>query len=120
MRDGTSDVRKQRNEAWSDQRVLDAVSAILARLSAQKAGSVPTIGPDSSLTGDLGLTSLELVDLALDLEATLPFDEFPMQEWIDQENERESSCFTVGSLVTLCQALIARQGTAATGGVKPR
>lgn len=65
-----------------------------------------TICPTTSLVDDLGLDSLRFVDLALAIERQLGIEDFPMQDWYDEECRRGQEGFTVGSLVLTCQRCI--------------
>ncbi|MDH5675261.1 MAG: acyl carrier protein [Myxococcales bacterium] len=64
------------------------------------------IDPALSLVDDLGLTSLQMVDLTLALEDAFDLDEFPMQDWVEQETQRGEEGFSVASLVDACAELL--------------
>lgn len=57
----------------------------------------------ANLFTDLGITSFELVDLAVALERRLGIDEFPLQDWLDGEAALGIDGYTVHSLVVACQ-----------------
>jgi acyl carrier protein len=80
---------------------------VLAALSA-----VPPcdIHPECHLLLDLGLTSLKFVDLTIGLERSFGFAEFPLQDWLDEEQQRDAEGFRLSSLMAICEHL--RSGTA--------
>ena len=57
---------------------------------------------ESSLIDDLMLDSLSFVDLTLALERVFEIREFPMQEWVDEQAEKEDRRFTLGALARAC------------------
>jgi len=59
---------------------------------------------ESRLVEDLGLDSLRFVDLTVGLEEVFGFEEFPMQEWVDDLIARGEG-LTIGALVEACRQL---------------
>lgn len=59
------------------------------------------IHPETRLIEDLGMDSLLFIDLTVALEEVLELDEFPMQEWVDQQRE-EHAPMTIGALAASC------------------
>ena len=78
--------------------VLTEVHGILARLKPDKR---PQITPTTSVIFDLDMDSLGLVDLSAALEAAFDLDEFPIQEWCDEE-EAIAGSYSVDSLAREC------------------
>ena len=60
------------------------------------------------LVEDLGLDSLKFVDLTVGIEDELGLDEFPMQDWVDDELAHDRA-LTVGALADACRAALARR-----------
>lgn len=79
--------------------VYSTVRSVLAGLTKAEV----EIGPQTNVLTELGLTSLTLVDLTLALEDALRLEEFPLQDWIDRENERGEEGFRVASIVETCR-----------------
>jgi acyl carrier protein len=59
------------------------------------------IREEQSLFADLGLSSLELLELTVSLESALGV-ELPMQQWVDEQGVLTQSSFRVGALVEMC------------------
>jgi acyl carrier protein len=89
--------------------------SLLRKVCRSVAGVLPDSGIDpNQLSGEdsllqLGLDSLTLVDLAVDLERSLGIDTFPLQSWADAEAAREKSGFTIGALADTCFELLVQQ-----------
>ncbi len=86
--------------------IVDRVKAVLVKVSYQLDLTAEAIQPETNLILDLGLTSLTFIDLAVELEDRLSINEFPLQEFIDQENERGEVGFRVKALVEFCQQIV--------------
>jgi acyl carrier protein len=84
-----------------------AVLEVLAELCLRTHGTQQTLLASANLFSDLGLSSLELVDLAVELERSLGFVEFPLQQWLDLQPAQGADGYTVGSLVAACGRLTA-------------
>jgi acyl carrier protein len=84
-----------------------AVLEVLAALCRRAHGTDLTLLASANLFSDLGLSSLELVDLAVGLERNLGIDEFPLQLWLDLQPTYGADGYTVGSLVAACGRLTA-------------
>jgi acyl carrier protein len=91
---------------------IDLVRAELVVLLRDAGVVVGSIRPESSLIDDLALDSLKFVDLTLALERVFELDEFPMQDWVDLEAEKENG-FLVASLALACEERRASRRTAA-------
>lgn len=52
---------------------------------------------------ELGITSLELVDAALQLESEFGLTEFPVQDWLDGQYALGAAGFSFGELTRACQ-----------------
>lgn len=99
--DGCSDITA--NESYA--RVLSIVRAQL--LALQIPGlRLDHLGDDALLIEDLGLDSLKFVDLTVALEDALGICEFPMQDWVDRQLEREAP-LSLGALVIACLEQVA-------------
>ena len=61
---------------------------------------------ETLLIEELGLDSLKFVDLTVALEDALGIEEFPMQEWVDEELAAGRS-LSVGALVARCLGCLA-------------
>ena len=61
------------------------------------------------LIEDIGLDSLKFVDLTVGLEDALGIEEFPMQEWVD-EQMIAGAPLTVGALVAACHRMVEKAG----------
>jgi acyl carrier protein len=83
-----------------------AVLEVLAALCRRTHGTDLTFVGSANLFSDLGLSSLELVDLTVELERSLGIDEFPLQLWLDLQPTLADG-YTVGSLVAACGRLTA-------------
>ena len=59
---------------------------------------------DMHLIQDIGLDSMNFVDLTVSIERALGIDEFPMQDWLDQTLEAGEPP-TLRALARACQAL---------------
>jgi acyl carrier protein len=96
--------------------LYETVKAEVLRIldSAWHASNV--VVPSTSLMDDLGFDSLKLIDLTLALEAALQVDEFPMQDWADEEAEKSGGRFTLASLVEACARAMAKRDS--HGGVR--
>ena len=57
------------------------------------------------LIDDVGLDSLKFVDLTVGIEKAFGFQEFPMQEWIDEQLVAGRP-LSVGELARACEALL--------------
>ncbi|MBN1656111.1 MAG: hypothetical protein JXA30_20250 [Deltaproteobacteria bacterium] len=93
-------------EGMTTQEIFDRVKSVLAAVSQQSGLTSDIIRSDTNLILDLGLTSVTFLELAIELESRLPIEEFPLQEYIDQENERGDNGFDVQSLLETCRRLI--------------
>jgi acyl carrier protein len=83
--------------------VEKVVTLIVARLAADLGRDATEIGPDTSLIDDVGLDSLKFVDLTMAIEELLEMGVFPMQEWVDAEQDRMAPHrFTIRSLSAAC------------------
>jgi acyl carrier protein len=77
-------------------RVVNAITRVVRSVRFED------ISPSTSLTDDLAFDSMKFVDLTVALEENLAIPEFPMQDWIDAENNQGGRAFTVASLVAAC------------------
>jgi acyl carrier protein len=86
-----------------------AVQRVLQQAAAEGSGASAFVVNDSShLLTDLGLTSLNLAEVAIGIEETLGLSEFPVSDWLKAEAQRtDSRALTVGSLVDACLVLAA-------------
>ena len=84
--------------------VLEQVREAIAELSPLQLDST-AIDPDASLL-ELGMDSLRIVDLTVELEDRLHVREFPIQDWADEEAHVEGQQYTVRSLATAFSALV--------------
>ena len=67
----------------------------------------PQLRPETSLL-ELGLDSLNAVDVTVTLEQALAIERFEFQQWADAEAQREQEPrFTLQSLVEACAARVA-------------
>lgn len=64
------------------------------------------IGLDMSLVTDLGIDSIRLVDLTFALQDCVGIEDFPTQQWVDDEMRKDGARFTVRSLVEHCEACL--------------
>lgn len=83
-------------------RVLETVRRHVHTIVRDAGFELSDVKPSSSLIADLGLDSLKFVDLTVALEEAFGLREFPMQEWVDREAEKDTAAFTVASLVSAC------------------
>ena len=81
--------------------IFQALCGILAELCGLPLDDVRA---ESHLLLDLGLTSLKFIDLTLALEKKFGF-EFPLQDWVDAQQERGDDAFRVASLLQMCECL---------------
>jgi acyl carrier protein len=74
-------------------------------------GSIPLdeVTAKSSLIDDLRLDSFSFVDLTLGLERTFGIREFPMQDWVDEETQKDADRYTIGALAGTCLELRRRE-----------
>lgn len=84
-----------------------AVIQVVAAVCERTRGTEVALTASANLFSDLGLTSLELVDLAVELERSLGIDEFPLQLWLDLQPAKGRDGYTIGSLVSACGRLAA-------------
>jgi hypothetical protein len=84
------------------ERVRSALLLIDRRLSRED------LALHTSLVDDLAVDSLKLVDLAFVLEESLELDEFPLQDWADEEKRRVGKRFTLASLAAFCLLCVQR------------
>jgi acyl carrier protein len=87
------------------------VFSVLRQLASRVGYPPDDIGPDTSLTDEMGLDSLMFVELMLDLEDALGLAAFPMREWADRQRALGSTAFKVSSLVEACTGLQAQQNS---------
>ena len=87
--------------------VAFSVRQALARVD-RRISQSETLSLDTSLVDDLGLDSVRLLALTLELEDALHIAEFPMQEWSDEQIGRAQPRFTLGSLIALCVRQLGR------------
>lgn len=85
-------------------RVLTAIRAILSEMQPALGASM-VIEDGTLLIEDLAFDSLKFVDLTVGLERALSVDEFPMQDWVDEELSSGRN-LTVGGLVEKSVALL--------------
>lgn len=82
---------------------LDVVAIVREVLSDAVRGAgrpATSIDETSHLLAELGLTSLDLADVAIGLEQALELAEFPIMEWLKDQGQRtDAAALTVGSLV---------------------
>ena len=83
---------------------LDVVRSVVSRLVDKPEFDAASLS-DESCVIELGLTSLELIDLTVALEDELMIEEFPLQDWIDQENQRGAEGFRINSIVDICMRI---------------
>jgi acyl carrier protein len=86
----------------SSEELYEIVKAEVLKILDKDSRALQPIGWSTSLVDDLGLDSLEFIDLTLGLEAALELEQFPMQDWADDEIERSEQRFTFASLVGAC------------------
>ena len=84
---------------------LDVVRNVLSRLVDKPDFDAATLSAETCVITELGLTSLELIDLTVALEDELMIEEFPLQDWIDQENQRGAEGFRINSIVDICMRI---------------
>lgn len=82
---------------------LTRVAAAVLAVADGSGFEVSDIEGDTNLITEIGLTSLSLVDLALELELRMGLSEFPIQQWIDEENAKGDVGFTLASLAAKCR-----------------
>lgn len=87
----------------SPEELLSAVKTLAATLS-ERPMQASSLSAESRLFDDLGLDSLKLVDLTMELEDRLGIEGFPLQAWLDDERRRPDGAFTLGSLACACAA----------------
>jgi acyl carrier protein len=86
---------------------LDDVAKRVVDAVARAAGGLPVESVELRANlADLGLSSLQLVDVALCIEEALGLSEFPIQAWLDAQAELGERGFTVESLVGECRRLL--------------
>lgn len=90
------------------QTALHHIRALVAELSAAELRAESIREEDSLL--ELGMDSLRMVDLTIELEDRLQVKEFPIQQWADSEAERKGARFTVGSLAQAFDLLMVPGG----------
>lgn len=88
--------------------VAERVTAVIRSLGLPGVAEMD-VTKASRLVEDLGLDSLRFVDLTMALERELGLDEFPMQEWVDDQLERDE-VMTLGGLVRACEQVVAGGG----------
>jgi acyl carrier protein len=88
------------------ERLYDLIKAEVLKILDKDARARQPIELSTSLVDDLGLDSLEFIDLTLGLEEALKVDEFPMQDWADTEVEKSGQRFTFASLVDTCARVL--------------
>jgi acyl carrier protein len=91
--------------------VLDGVVRSIQRAVPKTSRGV--IDTNTSIVDDLGIDSLNIINLTLALEEELGIAEFPMQAWYDGELSKNGRRFTVGALATACVQYL-RGGETAT------
>lgn len=90
-------------DAAAKNQVFDIVRRELDRIRREQAPDCDVeIRMESSLTADLGLDSISLVEVIVALERALQIDQLPLASWSDRESDRDDERFTVASLVNLC------------------
>jgi acyl carrier protein len=82
--------------------IFERVKIAIKELCASAGLTYKSIDLETSLIEDLGLTSLDLVDLTIALEKVLSIGEFPIRDWMDEEVLRDGKRYTVRSLVNKC------------------
>lgn len=89
--------------ASAQNQVFEIVRRELNRIRREQAPDFDLdIRMESSLTADLGLDSISLVEVIVALEHALQIDQLPLATWSDRESDRDDQRFTVASLVNLC------------------
>jgi len=88
----------------SEEAVLSAVRAQIERMrSVDSRLPASEITLASSLTTDLGLDSISMVELACGLEETLGLQPLPLHQWLADESEKQDR-YSVAALVKLALA----------------
>jgi acyl carrier protein len=87
---------------FSQDEAMSCVQYVLAQVLLDNGRASKEITWESSLIDDLGLDSLDFVDLTLELESAFCMEEFPMQQWVDAEKVKKQNRFTVASLAKAC------------------
>jgi acyl carrier protein len=95
-------------EVLDTESLVSTLRSILAPLVKEVGLTADDIHVDSSLIEDLLLDSLRFVDLMGAIAAAFDLDEFPMQAWVDSEQDRDGKRFTVSSLADACKSELAR------------
>ena len=89
-------------EHTTEAQTLEIVCATLARLPGVRTRA---LRPECLLLDEVGLDSLQFVDLTVGLERALRVARFPMQQWVDECFELDRP-LTVGALAVACQAVL--------------
>jgi len=88
--------------------ISTTVQLVLRNVVQQSGRPAPEIDETSNLLADLGLSSLDLPDIAVGLEEGLRLREFPIDDWLKAEGMRtDPDALTVRSLVEACRVLVA-------------
>jgi acyl-CoA synthetase (AMP-forming)/AMP-acid ligase II/acyl carrier protein len=98
---GPAHTSAQRNGRRSRDDVMQIVCRSIIAVGAAAELMTGDIREEQSLFADLGLSSLELLELTVSLESALGV-ELPMQQWVDEQGVLTHSSFRVGSLVEMC------------------
>jgi acyl carrier protein len=77
-----------RNSVWS----------VLERILSERGIDDPKLEDSTSIVDDLGLDSLDFVELTVALEEQTGLEEFPMQAWVDEQMGSAEPRFSAGAL----------------------
>jgi len=84
----------------------DLVDVVCSAILQAATGLSPHEVHAQAKLSDLGITSLEIVDVALRIEQELMIEEFPLQEWLDEQLALGEQGFSVQSLVDACRRVL--------------
>jgi acyl carrier protein len=90
------------------QTVVHHICELVAQLSTAELRGEEIHEGDSLV--ELGMDSLRMVDLTIELEDRLQVRDFPIQKWADAEAAREGAQYTVGSLARAFTAFMEPHG----------
>jgi acyl carrier protein len=101
-------MNEKSTEVLDQASIVSTLRSVLTPLVREVGLTPDDIHADSSLIEDLQLDSLRFVDLMGAIASAFDLDEFPMQVWVDSEQDRDGKRFTVGSLADSCMSELAR------------
>jgi acyl carrier protein len=97
---------------WNEESLFEKIRSILRTLLSDMHQEealqqiLSAMSMETSLVEDMDIDSMRFVDLTVALEKELNLPEFPMQDWVDEEEIKQDKRYTVRSLVDYCLKLL--------------